>query len=146
MKKTSVNKTASAKPSTTTGPANHKAVKAITRKSALVAGRDPPPVTQVSRTPAKRKQAGGTGEGPEETEIESVPETKPWDLVPGSTGHQVPDSPSEDEDDEGRSKTEQLVDDGAVEAERDRMRQAAQAAEQANRLKPESRDHSPNER
>jgi hypothetical protein len=36
--------------------------------------------------------------------------------------------PSEDEDDEGRSETEQLVDEGAEEAGRDRMVQAARRA------------------
>jgi hypothetical protein len=56
--------------------------------------------------------------------------------VPDSTGDQVPESPSEDEDDEGRSETEQLVDEGAEEAERDRMFQAARAAGKTARGQP----------
>jgi len=36
--------------------------------------------------------------------LESIPEAKRWDPVPGSTGRQLPESPSEDEDDEGRAK------------------------------------------
>ena len=36
---------------------------------------------------------------------------------------------AEDEDDEGPCETEQLVDEGAGEAERDRMQQAARIAE-----------------
>jgi hypothetical protein len=68
--------------------------------------------------------------------LESIPETKRWDPVPGSTGRQVPESPSEDEDDEGRSESEQLVDEGAEEAERDQMFQAARAAEKKDRREP----------
>ena len=56
--------------------------------------------------------------------------------MPASTGRQVPDSPSEDEDDEGRSETEQLVDEGAEEAERDRMFQAAHETEKSDRREP----------
>jgi hypothetical protein len=48
----------------------------------------------------------------------------------------VPESPSEDEDDEGRSETEQLVDGGAEEAERDRMFQAARAAAKTKGREP----------
>ena len=61
--------------------------------------------------------------------LEALPETKRWDPVPGSAGHQAPESPSEDEDAEGRSETEQLVDEGAEAADRDRMLQAARRAE-----------------
>jgi len=39
-----------------------------------------------------------------------------------------PEPPHEDEDDEGRSESEQLVDRGVEEAERDQIAQAAQAA------------------
>jgi hypothetical protein len=72
----------------------------------------------------------------QEAVLESLPEGKRWDPVPGSTGRQAPESPSEDEDDEGRSETEQLVDEGAEEAERDRMFQAARAAEKTDQREP----------
>ena len=65
--------------------------------------------------------------------LDALPEEKRWDPVPGSTGRQVPEPPSEDEDNEGRSETEQLVDQGAIEAERDRLRQAEAKAAQENR-------------
>jgi len=51
-----------------------------------------------------------------------------WDPVPGSTGQKVPVSGSEDEDDEGRSDNEQLVEEGAAGAELDRMLQATKDA------------------
>jgi hypothetical protein len=65
--------------------------------------------------------------------LESIPESERWDPVPGSVEHQEPESPSEDEDNEGRSETEQLVDDGAVEAAREQTQQESQAADDKDR-------------
>jgi len=56
--------------------------------------------------------------------LESAPESYRWNPVPGSPGHQAPETPPEDEDREGRSETEQLVDEGVEEAERDQAIQA----------------------
>ena len=63
-------------------------------------------------------------------------EVKQWNPVPGSTGRQIPEPPSEDEDDEGRSDSEQLVDRGVEEAERDQIAQAAQTAEKKGQPEP----------
>jgi hypothetical protein len=60
--------------------------------------------------------------------LEALPESKRWDPVPGSEGRRAPESASEDEDAEGRSETEQLVDDGVEQAEREQAKQAAAAA------------------
>jgi hypothetical protein len=65
--------------------------------------------------------------------VEALPESARWDPVPGSAGSQAPESPSEDEDDEGRSEAEQLAEDGVGEAEHDQMLQAARAARNAER-------------
>ena len=46
----------------------------------------------------------------------------------GSTGHKVPVAPSEDEDDEGRSDNERLVEGGIAEAEIEQSFQATKAA------------------
>jgi hypothetical protein len=59
--------------------------------------------------------------------LESLPESMRWDPVPGSVGHQAPESASEDEDPEGRSVTEQLVDNGVEAAIREQVNQAARA-------------------
>lgn len=66
-------------------------------------------------------------------ELESAPESQRWDLVPGSTGKQAPEVPSEDDDAEGRSETEQLVDDGVEKAAREQARQAGKSNPQKNR-------------
>ncbi len=56
-----------------------------------------------------------------------------WNPVPAPRGTQAPEAPSEDEDDEGRSETEQLVDEGMEEAGRDQMLQAEREAEEKDR-------------
>jgi hypothetical protein len=98
------------------------------RDLALLAGYAPTQVRQSDYEQAKRELTGGADIDRQDTALESLPETERWDPLPGSNGHQAQESASEDEDDEGRSETEQLVDQGAEEAERDRMFQAARAA------------------
>ena len=66
---------------------------------------------------------------PQHALLESLPEDKRWDPVPGSTGKQAKESASEDEDEEGRSESAQLFEDGVHEAEHDHMLQAAREAE-----------------
>ena len=115
------------------GPPTRKMVQARSRELALMAGRVPPHVTQADYEQAKRELMGEPDMNRREAILESLPETNRADPMPASTGRQVPDSPSEDEDDEGRSETEQLVDEGAEAAGRDQMLQAAQAAEKKER-------------
>jgi hypothetical protein len=118
------------------GPVTREMVHARTRELALIAGRVPPHVTRADYDQAKRELTGESDMDRQEAMLESIPEAKRWDPVPGSTGRQLPESPSEDEDDEGRSEGEQLVDEGAEEAGRDRMFQAAQATEKKDRREP----------
>lgn len=99
------------------------------RELSTMEGRGPNHVTQADYERAKRELTGGPDIDRHDALLEGVPESKRWDPVPGSEGRHVPDAPSEDEDDEGRSETAQLVNEGAEEAERDRMLRAAQAAE-----------------
>ena len=118
------------------GPPTRKMAQARARELALMAGRVPPHVTQADYEQAKRELMGEPDMNRQEAILEAIPETNRSDPVPDSTGDQVPESPSEDEDDEGRSETEQLVDEGAEEAERDRMFQAARAAGKTARGQP----------
>lgn len=59
--------------------------------------------------------------------------TLPGNTVHGAPGHQIKEPRSEDEDDEGRSTTEQLAEAGAREAEQDKVTQAARAAPKSDR-------------
>ncbi|MDR3460344.1 MAG: hypothetical protein P4N60_23180 [Verrucomicrobiae bacterium] len=78
---------------------------------------------------AKRELTGRSEVTPQEEAIDEAPESERWDPVPGSTGGKVPVAPGEDEDEEGRSDNEKLVDEGVGEADSDQARQAAKDAE-----------------
>jgi hypothetical protein len=77
---------------------------------------------------AKRELTGESDTDPKDAILESAPESERWDPVPGSTGHKVRVAPSEDEDEEGRSDNERLVEGGIAEAEIEQSSQAARAA------------------
>lgn len=74
---------------------------------------------------AKRELTGGSDMDPNEAMLEDAPESERWDPLPGSTGHAVPATSINDEDDEGRGFSERLVAEGMLEAEHDQMVQAA---------------------
>jgi hypothetical protein len=73
---------------------------------------------------AKRELTGEPDTDPKEDMLDSAPESERWDPVPGSTGHKVSVAPSTDEDEEGRSDNERLVDEGIAGAEHDQARQS----------------------
>jgi hypothetical protein len=79
---------------------------------------------------ARRELTGNSDVDSKEAVLESAPESERWDPIHGSTGHKMPIAPSEDEDEEGQSDNEKLVDEGIGEAEHDQRRQAAREAEE----------------
>jgi len=106
--------------------------KMVRQRAAELAVIDGHPDQGVSRSECEEARQELTGEpdaDPREAALESAPESERWDPVPGSTGHKVPVPPGDDEDDEGRSDNERLVEEGVAEAEHDHMVQAARAAE-----------------
>jgi hypothetical protein len=74
---------------------------------------------------AKRELMGNSDMDSKEATLALAPESERWDPVHGSTGHKVQVTSGEDEDEEGRSDNERLVDEGTGEAEHDQRRQAA---------------------
>jgi len=100
------------------------------------ATRVPPRGPPADDVQAKRELTRASGADQQEAILDSISEVKQWNPVPGSTGLQIPESPDEDEDDEGRSESEQLVERGVAEAERDQMLQAARAAGKTGQLEP----------
>lgn len=107
------------------GTVTRAMVHARARELALIAGHPEARVSQGEYEQAKRELTGESDIDRQDAILDSLPESKRWDPIPGSEGRQDPEQPSEDEDEEGRSETEQLVDEGAEEAGRDRMVQAA---------------------
>jgi hypothetical protein len=92
---------------------------------AAINGRSPRDVSEADLEQAKRELTGESDTDPKEAVLESAPESERWDPVHGSIGHKAPAAPSEDEDEEGRSDNERLVEEGINEAEHDQMRQAS---------------------
>jgi hypothetical protein len=92
---------------------------------AVINGRTAKEVSKSDWDQAKRELMGQADADPKEAALESAPESERWDPVPGSTGHKVPAAPSEDEDEEGRSDNERLVEEGIEGAEHDQMRRAS---------------------
>ena len=107
------------------GPVTGKMVQERAVELAIINGRSAQEVSQSDWEQAKRELAGESDLDPKEAVLESAPETERWDPVPGSTGHKAPAAASEDEDDEGRSDQERLVEEGIAGAEHDQMRQAS---------------------
>ncbi len=110
------------------GTVTRKMVRERAIELAVINGRSAREASKSDWEQAKRELTGEPDTDPKEAILESAPESERWDPVPGSTGHKVPTAPSADEDNEGRSDNERLVDEGIAGAEHDQARQAARAA------------------
>jgi hypothetical protein len=110
------------------GTVTRKMVRERAVELAVIDGRSAQDVSKSDWEQARRELTGETDMDPKEALLESAPESERWDPVPGSTGHKVPVAPSADEDEEGRSDNERLVEEGIAGAEHDQMRQATREA------------------
>jgi hypothetical protein len=115
------------------GPVSREMIRARALELALIDGRHHGQISRADYEQAQRELTGGSDLDAQTQTLEALPESKRWDMVPGSTGHQAPETLNEDEDEEGRSESEQLVEEGVNEAEHDQMLQAARAAAKADR-------------
>jgi hypothetical protein len=117
---------------------NFKGVGAVTRdmvharakELAMISGRPPSDVSQADYEQAKRELTGEPDMDRQDEILESLPESSRADPVPVSAGGEDPEPPGEDdEDDEGRNESAQLVEGGLQEAEHDLMVEAEKAAQ-----------------
>jgi hypothetical protein len=115
------------------GTVTRKMVRERAVELAVINGRSAQDVSKSDLEQAKRELTGEPDMDPNEAVLESAPESERWDPVPGSTGHKVPVAASEDEDDEGRSDNERLVDEGIAGAEHDQSRQATKEAKKKDK-------------
>ena len=106
------------------GTVTREMVRARAVELALINGHSGHDVSKTEWEQAKRELTGGTDADPKEAVLELTPEFKRWDPIPGSDGHRAPESPSEDEDDEGSCECAQLIEEGVAEAEHDQMLQS----------------------
>ncbi len=107
------------------GTVTRKMVRERAVELAILNGRSAQEVAKSDWEQAKRELTGDPGMDAKETALDSAPESERWDPASGSTGHKVPVAPSADEDDEGRSDNERLVDEGIAEAELDQRNLAS---------------------
>jgi len=118
------------------GTVTRKMVQERAVELAVINGRSAQQVSKSDWEQAKRELTDDSDSDLNGAVLESAPESERWDPVPGSTGHKVPAAPSDDEDDEGRSDNERLVDEGIAGAELDQTRQAARAAAKKEKCEP----------
>ena len=107
------------------GTVTRKMVRERAVELAVINGRSAQDVSKSDWEQAKQELTGEPELDLKMASLEAAPESERWDPVPGSTGHKVPMAPGEDEDAEGRSDQERLVEEGIAGAEHDQMRQAA---------------------
>ena len=110
------------------GTVTRKLVRERAMELAVINGRSTQDVSKSDWEQAKRELTGQPDIDPQTAALEAAPESERWDPVPGSTGHKVPAAASEDEDEEGRSDNEQLVEQGIAEAEYDQRLRAGKDA------------------
>lgn len=107
------------------GTVTRNMVKNRAAELALIDGRTAQEVSPTDWEQAKRELTGKLDMDPKEEILEAVPESERWDPVPGSIGRKVEMAASEDEDADGRSDNERLVEQGINEAELDHAKAAS---------------------
>lgn len=107
------------------GPVTRGMVRERAAELAVINGRQAHEASRLDWDEALRELTGGATCDPKQALLESVPESERGDPVPASTGHEVPTSFNDEEDEEGRSASERLFEEGVAEAEHDQMLQAA---------------------
>ena len=112
------------------GTITQEMVRERANELAVIMERSPEDVSVFDLEQAKRELTGETDLDPKDALLEAAPESERWDPVAGSIGHKVEATSNEDEDDEGRSDSERLVEEGVAEAGHDQMIQAAKAEQQ----------------
>jgi hypothetical protein len=110
------------------GTVTRKMVRARAAELAIIDGHLSHDATESHFAQAKRELTGVPDMNPKDTILESAPESERWDPVHGSTGQKARVAPSEDEDEEGRSDNERLVEGGIAEAEIEQSFRAIRAA------------------
>jgi hypothetical protein len=90
---------------------------------AAINGRSAHELSESDWEQARRELTGKSDTDPNEAALEAAPESDRWNPVSGSIGNKAPIPAGEDEDEEGRSDQERLVDEGMAGAELDHMRQ-----------------------
>jgi hypothetical protein len=92
---------------------------------AIINGRSAQDVSKNDWEDAKRELSGEPDVEIRDNALESIGASAPWDPSYGGGSHKIQTAGSEDEDADGRSDQELLMDEGIAGAEHDQMLQAA---------------------
>ena len=103
------------------GTVTRAMVRARAVELAAINGRSAQNVSKSDWEDAKSELTGQPESQLTEVLFESVTESERWDPVPGSEGVKTPVNAGEDEDEEGRSDNQKLVEEGLAGAEHDQM-------------------------
>ena len=93
---------------------------------AAINGRGPHEASRSDWDDARRELNGGGELDPQQTMLESAPESDRWNPIAGSAGHEALVAFDDNEDEDGRSIGERLFEEGVEEAGHDQMVQAAE--------------------
>jgi hypothetical protein len=102
--------------------------KMVNKRAAQLArmkGRSSKNVLEADKAEGQRESTGSEDKDAKQTFLESVPESQRWEVPPESHGHKIEAVREDDDDDEGRSDNERLVEQGIHEAEHDQMRKGS---------------------
>ena len=107
------------------GTVTHRMVQERAREIARINGHLENEIRPEDFAQARRELTGEPEIDPNIALLEAAPESGRWDPNPGSLGHKILPTGNEDEDEEGRSDQERLVEEGLAAAEHDQMLRAA---------------------
>lgn len=110
------------------GTISYEMIRNRASELALIDGRAAEDVSQADWDEAKRELTGGA----EPQSLESVPESERWNPIQGTVGHEAAVEFDDNEDEDGRSVEERLVQAGVAEADHDRKLEAARQAAAEN--------------
>lgn len=88
---------------------------------AVINGREAHDASKSDWDEAMRELTGGDELDPQQTLMESLPESERWDPIPGSPSHEAVTVFDDNEDEDGRSVGERLCEEGVAEAGHDQM-------------------------
>ena len=88
---------------------------------AVINGREAHDASKSDWDEAMRDLTCGDELDPQQTLIESLPESERWDPIPGSSSHEAVTVFDDNEDEDGRSVAQRLYEQGVEEAEHDQM-------------------------
>ncbi len=110
------------------GTISYEMIRNRASELAVIDGRAAEEASQADWDEAEQELTSGA----EPASLESVPESERWNPIPGTAGHEAAVEFDDNEDEDGRSVEERLVQAGVAEADHEQKLAAARNAEAEN--------------